>query len=66
MPADFSVANSPVLTSGTIAVTWANVADGTWFGNNTGGSAVPAFHTSAITVINGAATSSIKDHDRHD
>lgn len=50
MPADFSVSGNPVTGTGTITVGWANVADGTWFGNNTGVSAVPAFQTTPITV----------------
>lgn len=50
MPADFTVAGSPVTTTGTITVGWADIADGTWFGNNTGGSAVPAFHNTPITT----------------
>lgn len=50
MPADFSVAGNPVTTSGTITVTWASVADGTWFGNATGSSAVPAFTTDPIAA----------------
>ena len=43
MPAQFSVTGSPVTASGTIAVGWANAAAGSWFGNPTGGSAVPTF-----------------------
>jgi hypothetical protein len=50
MPADFSVAGTPVTTTGTITVTWASVPNGTWFGNATGGSAVPSFQTTPITT----------------
>lgn len=50
MPGDFTVSGSPVTTTGTITVGWANVADGTWFGNSSGGSAVPLFNTTPVTV----------------
>ena len=49
MPAGFTVAGNPVTTAGVITVDWANVSDGTWFGNGSGVSAVPTFNTGPIT-----------------
>ena len=47
LPAELS-ASAPVTTTGTITVAWSNIPDGSWFGNNSGASAVPSFHTSPI------------------
>ena len=48
MPSQFSISGSPVTAAGTIAVTWASVADLSWFGNKSGASAPPQFYTSAL------------------
>lgn len=50
MPPEFNVAGSPVTTAGSIDVTWANIADGSWFGNSSGVSAAPTFNTTPILV----------------
>jgi len=50
MPAEFTVSGGPVTSTGTITVDWANVPDGSWFGNGSGGSAPPAFSTAAIPL----------------
>lgn len=48
MPAEFVVSGGPVTSTGTIAVDWDDVADGSWFGNDSGGSGPPIFQTSPI------------------
>lgn len=48
MPAQFGVTGSPVTGNGTLAVAWNNVADLSWFGNKSGGSAAPQFYTTAL------------------
>ncbi len=48
MPGEFGVTSSPVTTSGTIAVAWNNEAAYSWFGNETGSSAVPHFITAPL------------------
>ena len=48
MPAQFSIGGSPITGAGTLAVTWNNVADQSWFGNNSGGSAAPTFMTTPL------------------
>src|SRR6266481_7734961 len=50
MPGAFAVSGSPVTTTGTIAITWNNVADGSWFGNASGGSGGPIFNTIPLPV----------------
>ena len=45
MPAMFTVTGSPVTVSGTLGVAWNSVSGSSWFGNATGGSAVPTFNT---------------------
>jgi hypothetical protein len=48
MPAQFSVTGSPVTGAGTLAVSWAAVADLSWFGNKSGGLAAPQFYTTPL------------------
>lgn len=48
VPAILSVSGSPVTTNGTLAVTLANAAATTWFGNATGGATTPSFNATAI------------------
>lgn len=48
MPAEFGVTGSPVTGAGTLAVAWNNVADQSWFGNKSGGSAAPQFYSTAL------------------
>lgn len=48
MPLPFSVAGSPITGSGTIAVTWANQPDQSWFGNNEGAPHAPKFYTDPL------------------
>lgn len=50
MPTEFAVTGNPVTTSGTLAVAWNATADGSWFGNATGGAAVPSFTTDPLPV----------------
>src|SRR5262249_49262059 len=50
MPSDFGITGSPVTSSGTIAISWNNVAANSWFGNSSGSSAPPAFNTTALPV----------------
>lgn len=51
MPAaEFSVGGSPVTGNGTLAVTWANQSDQSWFGNKSGAPAAPQFYTTALPV----------------
>lgn len=48
MPAEFNVTGSPITSNGAFAVAWANAPGTSWFGNDTGGSATPAFKTTEI------------------
>lgn len=45
MPAEFSVTGGPVTGAGTLAVTWADVSDLSWFGNKEGAPGPPQFYT---------------------
>jgi hypothetical protein len=59
VPAELSVAGSPVTTSGTLAVTWAAQADNKILANITGGSSVPSFST--VTAVLDHALGSTND-----
>jgi hypothetical protein len=48
MPAGFIVSGNPVVDAGIIAVEWNPVADLSWFGNNSGASGPPQFHTTPL------------------
>lgn len=51
MPAEFSITGSPVTGAGTLAAAWVAVADNSWFGNKSGGAAVPQFYNSALPAV---------------
>ena len=50
MPVEFVVTGNPVIASGTLAVAWDTIPDGSWFGNKTGGAAVPSFTTDPLPI----------------
>jgi hypothetical protein len=50
MPAELSVSGSPVTSSGTIAVAWANAPGFSWFGNDAVGASAPLFRTTPLPV----------------
>jgi hypothetical protein len=59
VPAELSVSGSPITTSGTLAVTWANQADNKILANISGGSAAPSFST--VTAVLDHALGSTND-----
>jgi hypothetical protein len=60
MPGEFSIAGSPVTTSGTLTVTKANeTANTVWAGPSSGGSAAPAFRALAAADLPAASSISV-------
>lgn len=50
MPSQFLVSGSPITGAGAFAVTWAGVADLSWFGNMEGAVGPPQFYTDPLPV----------------